>query len=254
MARPRPPGWLGSCPIFVNIYIHCLQINVPVEAVGEVTSARLPEWLIRDLKGDREEKADRATVVRKLLAKAVREWKIERALRLYREGRATSWRAARAAGLTLREMMGASREGGRKVQVRSKGFGGGYRSSPKGMKFNVRFGRYAANLPNEVGRTRLLRDLFNEVQAPPEVKIEAIDRGKAEGFSDAYVIESALNEGWLVASQLTEENVRKASALADIAGSGRGPNHNPREAKRRGHSFNGSGGRQKRGEAAWIEA
>jgi predicted HTH domain antitoxin len=61
---------------------------------------------------EEEEKTDRATVIRKLLVRGIKQWKIERALRLYREGKATLWRAARLAGVTLREMMEmAAKEG-----------------------------------------------------------------------------------------------------------------------------------------------
>jgi len=72
----------------------------------EIISTRVPEEVARDLKEiEKEEKTDRATIVRRLLARAIEQWKIERALRLYREGKVTLWRAARLAGITLREMM-----------------------------------------------------------------------------------------------------------------------------------------------------
>lgn len=72
----------------------------------EIISTRIPDEVARDLKEiEKEEKTDRATVVRKLLARAIEQWKTERALRLYREGKVTLWRAARLASITLREMM-----------------------------------------------------------------------------------------------------------------------------------------------------
>lgn len=72
----------------------------------EIISTRIPDNVARDLKEiEKEEKTDRATVVRKLLARAIEQWKMERALRLYREGKTTLWRAARLGGITLREMM-----------------------------------------------------------------------------------------------------------------------------------------------------
>jgi len=79
----------------------------------EVISARVPRDIVEALREiEREEKSDRATVIRKLLARAIEQWKVERALRLYREGKVTLWRAARLAGVTLREMMElAAREG-----------------------------------------------------------------------------------------------------------------------------------------------
>ena len=81
--------------------------------VTEIISTRIPEEVARDLKEiEKEEKTDRATLVRKLLARAIEQWKIEHALRLYREGKVTLWRAARLADITLREMMElAAKEG-----------------------------------------------------------------------------------------------------------------------------------------------
>jgi len=74
--------------------------------VTDVVSTRVPEDIAKDLKEiEKEEKTDRATLVRKLLARGIEQWKLERALRLYREGKVTLWRAARLAGVTLREMM-----------------------------------------------------------------------------------------------------------------------------------------------------
>ncbi|MBO3754968.1 MAG: UPF0175 family protein [Candidatus Brockarchaeota archaeon] len=50
--------------------------------------------------------------MRKLLARTIQQWKVERTLRLYREGKVTLWRSARLAGVTLREMMElAAKEG-----------------------------------------------------------------------------------------------------------------------------------------------
>ena len=72
----------------------------------EVVSTRISGDLAKDLEEiEREEMTDRATVIRKLLRRAIELWKKERSLRLYQEGKVTLWRAARLAGVTLREMM-----------------------------------------------------------------------------------------------------------------------------------------------------
>ena len=72
----------------------------------EVISTRISEDLAKDLEEiEKEEMTDRATVIRKLLKRAIELWKMERSLRLYQEGKITLWRAARLAGITLREMM-----------------------------------------------------------------------------------------------------------------------------------------------------
>ena len=49
----------------------------------------------------------------------------------------------------------------------------------------------------KVGRMGLLRKVFGEVLIPDEVKVEVVDRGKELGEGDAYVVERAINEGWL---------------------------------------------------------
>jgi predicted HTH domain antitoxin len=72
----------------------------------EIVSTRVPDNMAKDLEEiEKEEKTDRATVVRKLLAKAIAEWKLERALTLYRDGRITLWKTAKIAGLSLWETM-----------------------------------------------------------------------------------------------------------------------------------------------------
>jgi len=87
----------------------------------EIISARIPDDIAKDLKEiEKEEKTDRATLVRKLLARAIEQWKVERALRLYREGKVTLWRAARLGGITLREMMELAAKQGIQFKYTSK--------------------------------------------------------------------------------------------------------------------------------------
>ncbi len=75
-------------------------------AMTEIVSTRIPDELAEDLaKIEEVEKSDRAAVLRRLLSRAVEEWKKEYALSQYREGKISLWRAARTAGITLREMM-----------------------------------------------------------------------------------------------------------------------------------------------------
>jgi len=72
----------------------------------EVVSTRVPDDMAKDLDEiEKEEKTDRATVVRKLLARAISDWKLERALKLYGDGKVTLWKAAAIAGLSLWEMI-----------------------------------------------------------------------------------------------------------------------------------------------------
>ncbi|TFH22286.1 hypothetical protein E4G67_04570 [Candidatus Bathyarchaeota archaeon] len=72
----------------------------------EIVSTRVPEDMAKDIEEiEKEEKSDRATVVRKLLAKAIADRKLERAIILYSCGKVTLWKASKIAGLSLWEMM-----------------------------------------------------------------------------------------------------------------------------------------------------
>jgi len=72
----------------------------------EMVAARLPGSLVADIKKiEGVEQADRSTVLRKLLYKAVTDWKKEYAARLYAEGSITLERAAMDANVSVREMM-----------------------------------------------------------------------------------------------------------------------------------------------------
>jgi len=49
----------------------------------------------------------------------------------------------------------------------------------------------------KIGKINLLKRIFGMVLIPEEVKIETVDEGKRLGESDAYIIEDAINDGWL---------------------------------------------------------
>jgi len=72
----------------------------------ELVATRLPGSLVLDLKKiESVEQSDRSTVLRKLLHKAVTDWKKEYAATLYAEGKLTLERAAMDSGVSVREMM-----------------------------------------------------------------------------------------------------------------------------------------------------
>jgi len=72
----------------------------------ELVATRLPKKLVSDLKKIEDtEQSDRSTVLRKLLSRAVTDWKKEHAASLYAEGRVTLQRAAVDSGVSVREMM-----------------------------------------------------------------------------------------------------------------------------------------------------
>lgn len=72
----------------------------------ETVTARIPEELLRDIrKIESEEGTERAEVIRKLLAEAVRAWKMRKALEMVRERKASMRTAARYAGVKYLELL-----------------------------------------------------------------------------------------------------------------------------------------------------
>jgi predicted HTH domain antitoxin len=66
----------------------------------------LPDAVARDLEAiEQVEQVDRSTTVRKLLSRAIQDWKLDHYSRLYGGGKLTLARAAREAGVSLWEMM-----------------------------------------------------------------------------------------------------------------------------------------------------
>ena len=81
-----------------------------------MVGARLPADLVRELELIQNvEQADRSTTVRRLLARAIRDWKLEHWSRQYADDRISLSRAALEAGVSLWEMMDYARA--RKVSV-----------------------------------------------------------------------------------------------------------------------------------------
>ena len=77
---------------------------------GQMLGARLPLELVRDLELiEVIEQTDRSRIARRLLAKAVREWKLEYCAQQYGDGTLTLARATRDAGMSLWDMMEYSR-------------------------------------------------------------------------------------------------------------------------------------------------
>ncbi len=77
----------------------------------QMVGTRLPAELLRDLEAIVDaEQSDRSTTIRKLLNKAIQDWKLEHYARLYGDGRMTLARAARQTGVSLWEMMDYARQ------------------------------------------------------------------------------------------------------------------------------------------------
>ncbi len=74
--------------------------------MGATITTRVPDDIEKKIERiSRMEHLDKSTVVRRLLCKAVQDWQIDNALDQYRGGKITLGRAAKMAGLPLREMI-----------------------------------------------------------------------------------------------------------------------------------------------------
>jgi len=70
------------------------------------TSVRLPKEVVDEIEElSKEEGVDKGTLIRKLIVESLKEYKIKKALELYREGKISLWKAAEIAGITYREAL-----------------------------------------------------------------------------------------------------------------------------------------------------
>ncbi len=67
-----------------------------------------------------------------------------------------------------------------------------------------------------IDRLKLLKELFGEVIIPLEVRFEVVDRGKEEGMADAFLIESEIENGWIIIEENSNNKVRDIAQSAGI--------------------------------------
>ena len=69
-------------------------------------TVRLDKALIRQIEEEaQQEKTDKSTITRRLIALGIEQARRARAMEDYRKGRCTVWKASERAGVSLREMM-----------------------------------------------------------------------------------------------------------------------------------------------------
>ncbi|VVB85493.1 Uncharacterised protein [uncultured archaeon] len=68
----------------------------------------------------------------------------------------------------------------------------------------------------KVGSIGLLKELFGKVIIPHEVRLEVVDRGKDEGMADAFLIESEIENGWIVTDQSNNNKIKEIASSAGI--------------------------------------
>ena len=60
---------------------------------------------------------------------------------------------------------------------------------------------------SKAGKIILLKELFDEIIVPDQVYKEVVEDGLAEGFSDALAVKECFDQGWIITSKLTEDEM-----------------------------------------------
>jgi predicted HTH domain antitoxin len=72
----------------------------------EVLSVKVDGEKLRQLEEiAREEQSDKSTIARKLLDMGMKEWKVNKAVEMFRRGKLSLWKGAATAGVSLREFI-----------------------------------------------------------------------------------------------------------------------------------------------------
>lgn len=71
-----------------------------------------------------------------------------------------------------------------------------------------------------LGKIAFAKAVFRSLTIPPAVRVETIEKGKAEGYSDATFLERLEKEGFLQIGQLSSKSRKLANALSDTVGEG----------------------------------
>ena len=64
----------------------------------------------------------------------------------------------------------------------------------------------------KLGKLKLLKKLFNKIYIPEEAKKEVVDQGKQLNEPDAYIVEKAISEGWII--------IEKAEIIVELEKTG----------------------------------
>ena len=76
---------------------------------------------------------------------------------------------------------------------------------------------------SKINQLNLLKDMYEEVVIPHEVKVETVNHGRERGFPDAIQIEDAINEGWIrveeikISAEFTELAQITGLNIAEVA-------------------------------------
>lgn len=74
--------------------------------MGKTITSRLPDEMVEDIERIAEiEKLDKSSIIRRLLSRAIPEWKLEYALKLYQDKKVSIGKAAELSSISIWEFM-----------------------------------------------------------------------------------------------------------------------------------------------------
>lgn len=66
---------------------------------------------------------------------------------------------------------------------------------------------------SKAGQLGLLKTLYKRILIPKGVYVEVVERGKEKREQDAYLIDKAINEGWIKVENLTKKEIQSSVEL-----------------------------------------
>jgi uncharacterized protein len=73
---------------------------------------------------------------------------------------------------------------------------------------------------SRLGKLGYSRQVYPSIMIPPAVRSETIEKGKSEGYTDAYALEKLEHDGWLTTTKLSRRSSRLAAKLSEVVGNG----------------------------------
>ena len=65
----------------------------------------------------------------------------------------------------------------------------------------------------KISELELLKILYKQINIPKEVYVEVVERGKEKKELDAFLIEEAVNDGWIKVEDLTKKEIQSTVEL-----------------------------------------
>ena len=73
---------------------------------------------------------------------------------------------------------------------------------------------------SRLGKLSYAKRAFPSIMIPPAVRYETVERGRSEGYADAFPLEELEKDGWLRTTQLSRKSSSLAERLFTVVGEG----------------------------------